>query len=83
MLSKSHSNCQERYFPGNPFPEGLSGEQAENFLERGLTDGSQTDDVVSVKMDTTIAQELKPIQKQIYFDKSMGARGGIWHTRRS
>lgn len=57
----------------NPFPEGLSGEQAQKFLDRGLRDGSKSDDVVPVSMTKKQAGSLKPIQKQIYFDKSMGA----------
>lgn len=59
--------------PTNPFPEGLSGEDAEEFLDAGLRDGSESDDPVPTKMDDVKAKNLNPIQKQIYFDKSMGA----------
>jgi hypothetical protein len=57
----------------NPFPEGLSGKEAEKFLNSGLkkNDGKDKDDVVNVSLEKTRVGDLKPIQKQIYFDKSM------------
>jgi hypothetical protein len=57
----------------NPFPEGLSGLKAKKWLEKGLKDGSKTDDVVDVSITKVAVGKLKPIQKQIYYDKSMGA----------
>jgi len=56
----------------NPFPEGLSGFEAQSFLENGLKDGSIKDDQIDVNITKVQVNELKPIQKQIYFDKSMG-----------
>lgn len=55
--------------PGNPFPEGLSGLEAENFLKNGLRDGSLKDDKIDVRITSKKVKNLKPIQKQIYFDK--------------
>lgn len=55
----------------NPFPEGLSGDQAENFLQKGLQDSNKKDDVVSVSKTKEKVGKLKPIQKQIYLDKSL------------
>lgn len=56
----------------NPFPQGLSGKEAKNFLQNGikLRDGDEKDDVVQTKMAKVALKDLKPIQKQIYFDKS-------------
>lgn len=61
--------------PSNPFPEGLRGKEAEEFLQQGLkkNDGVDPDDKVSVNKRKVQAKDLKPIQRQIYFDKSMGA----------
>ena len=59
--------------PGNPFPEGLTGEQATKWLEDGFHDGSKTDDVVKVTTANVAAKDLKPIQRQIYFDKSINS----------
>lgn len=57
----------------DPFPEGLKGFEAEDFLERGLKDGSKKDDVIGVTIKQVPVKNLKPIQKQIYFDKSVDA----------
>lgn len=59
--------------PNDPFPEGLTSSQADKFLKNGLRDGSDRDDVVSVSSVSVPASDLKPIQRQIYFDKSIGA----------
>jgi hypothetical protein len=58
----------------NPFPEGLTGKEAEFFLQAGikLHDGDK-DDKVKTSMKKVKVKDLKPIQKQIYFDKSMSA----------
>jgi len=55
----------------NPFPEGLSGERASEWLESGLAihDGSDKDDRVKVTMERVSVGDLKPIQAQIYVDK--------------
>lgn len=57
----------------NPFPEGLSGLKAKKWLELGLKDGSKTDDKIDVRITKVAVKDLKPIQRQIYFDKSMEA----------
>ena len=57
----------------NPFPEGLSGLKAKKWLELGLKDGSKEDDRIDVRITKVAVKDLKPIQKQIYFDKSMDA----------
>lgn len=59
--------------PQDPFPEGLSGEEAKDFIIRGIKDGDKEDDEIKVKIVNKIASDLKPIQKQIYFDKSIKA----------
>jgi len=70
----------------NPFPEGLSGEFAKHFLERGIKihDGSNKDDIVNVFNQKVRVGDLKPIQKQIYFDKSIAAiaQGGAEGSRK-
>ena len=57
----------------NPFPTGLSDLAANQWLKNGLRDGQKKDDMVPVKITKETVGSLKPIQKQIYFDKSMGA----------
>ena len=66
----------------DPFPTGLSGLDAKNFITNGLKDGSKKDDIVAVKIKKISVKKLKPIQKQIYYDKSMGAtiQSGISRT---
>lgn len=59
--------------PKNPFPQGLSGLEASKFMERGLKDGSIKDDQIDVNITRVKIGDLTPIQRQIYFDKSMGA----------
>lgn len=54
-----------------PFPDGLSGEQARYFLKNGLYDGEESDDKIKLSIKTIEVGKLKPIQKQIYFDKSI------------
>lgn len=55
-----------------PFPEGLTGKRAEQWLKAGLSvyDGHKTDDKINVTQGMAKVKDLKPIQKQIYFDKS-------------
>jgi len=68
--------------PKNPWPEGLGGWDAEDFVKRGLKDGSKEDDKIGVTIKRVEVGKLKPIQKQIYFDKSMGmtAKSGVKNT---
>lgn len=63
----------------NPWPHGLSGEEAVDFLQRGLKDGSKKDDIISVSNKKIKIGKLKPIQKQIYLDKAIDniARTGV------
>ena len=72
--------------PKDPFPEGLSGESARKFLEAGLKihDGSEKDDKVKVSSGKVAVKKLKPIQKQIYFDKSIEnlAQFGVKDSRK-
>lgn len=58
----------------NPFPQGLAGGQAEKWLKAGLPQYDKTnlkDDMVKVTKSKVPVGRLKPIQKQIYFDKSI------------
>ena len=68
----------------NPFPEGLSGSEAKEWLQSGLEvyDGERKDDEVSVRLIKVKVSDLKPIQEQIYFDKSMDsvAKNGVEGT---
>jgi len=57
----------------NPFPEGLSGQMAKDWLENGLKDGDKKDDVVNASMKKFTVSDLIPIQQQVYFDKSISA----------
>lgn len=59
--------------PKNPFPQGLSGKDAENFLKGGLKihDGNDKDDVVKVTRTKIQVDKLDPIQQQIYLDKAI------------
>lgn len=56
---------------GNPFPEGLSGKQAKAFLQKGFKDGEIDDDIVNASVKKYPIGKLKPIQRQIYTDKSL------------
>jgi len=57
----------------HPFPKGLTQQTGHQWLENGLKrhDGSIKDDIVKVKMEQVTVGSLHPIQKQIYFDKSI------------
>lgn len=57
----------------DPFPEGLSGFQAKDFLERGKKDGADDDDQIKYSLKMVPVGRLNPIQKQVYFDKSIDA----------
>lgn len=61
----------------NPFPEGLSGSEAKEWLQSGLKvyDGDARDDVVPLQLTSVKAKDLRPIQEQIYFDKSIETIG--------
>lgn len=71
--------------PNDPFPQGLDTQTGKEWVTGGLAknDGDAKDDVVKVKMKSVAVGQLKPIQKQIYFDKSIknvakfGAKGTI------
>jgi hypothetical protein len=57
----------------NPFPTGLSGLDAKKWMELGLQDGDEEDDKIDVNISKVRVSVLKPIQKQIYFDKAADA----------
>lgn len=58
-----------------PFPGGLSGDRAAQWLKNGLSlyDGDSKDDRVNVVTRHVPVGTLNPIQKQIYFDKSIAS----------
>lgn len=69
----------------NPFPQGLSGERAKEFVKNGLFDGDNKDDKVNVTEKKSRVGDLKPIQKQIYLSKSLGRavkEGGLEKSRK-
>ena len=72
---------EDKSLSKSPFPEGLKGKKAKLWLENGLKkhDGDADDDKVKVAIKKVKVGDLKPIQKQIYYDKSMGltAEAGI------
>lgn len=53
----------------NPYPEGLDGEEAREWLQLGHMDGDLKDDVINTSIEKIPAEDLFPIQKQVYFDK--------------
>ena len=59
-----------------PFPDGLKGEEAKQWLQNGLKkfDGSTKDDKITIKEKNIEVDELKPIQEQMYFDKVIKKR---------
>lgn len=69
----------------DPYPQGLSGKDAEKWLNAGLKkyDGDKQDDVVRTQMTKLPVGQLKPIQQQVYFDKSIDntAKSGASGTR--
>ena len=73
--------------PANPFPEGLTGQQAQHFLRNGaprFDHAGADDDRVSVMPLRLEIGRLKPIQRQIYLDKVMPhtAKNGAEDTLR-
>lgn len=57
------------YLP-NPFPQFLSGQKAKEFLSAGWKDGVIDDDKVKVSQKRVSVEDLKPIQREVYMDKS-------------
>ena len=59
--------------PDDPFPQGLDKETGKKWVNGGLAknDGDKDDDKVNVKIKKIAVGKLKPIQSQIYFDKSI------------
>jgi len=57
--------------PNDPFPQGLDTKIGKQWVTHGLRDGDKDDDKVDVKIRSVSVGNLKPIQKQIYFDKSI------------
>ena len=72
--------------PKDPFPKGLSGVKAQEWLNNGLEpkDGEWPDDKVKATLKTVPVGKLKPIQKQIYADKSIGMTidSGVDNTKK-
>ena len=59
--------------PDDPFPQGLDKTIGKKWVSGGLAknDGDAKDDIVDVKIKQVAVGSLKPIQSQIYFDKSI------------
>ena len=59
--------------PDDPFPQGLDKTIGKKWVSGGLAknDGNAKDDIVDVKIKQVAVGNLKPIQSQIYFDKSI------------
>jgi len=81
VLSKGEIDLKAPFASKNdekdPFPTGLdrNSDKAKVWLDSGLKvhDGSSNDDKVKAKIEMVTIKDLKPIQKQIYFDKSITA----------
>jgi hypothetical protein len=64
--------------PGNPFPQGLSGDEARKWRLAGLRDGDNMDDRVSTSNQQIPVGRLQPTQKEIYYGvciSKLGAAG--------
>ena len=59
--------------PDDPYPQGLNKKTGDVWVSSGLakSDGDPKDDVVKVSSQSIAVGNLKPIQAQIYFDKSI------------
>ena len=59
--------------PDDPYPQGLNRKTGDVWVSSGLakSDGDPKDDVVKVSSQSIAVGNLKPIQAQIYFDKSI------------
>lgn len=83
-LEKGFLDVMKPFAVKGGFPEKLSGKAAEQWLKNGLPefDGHSSDDRVSVEYRRVTVGDLKPIQKQIYLDKSLGglAKGTLEST---
>ena len=70
----------------DPFPQGLDKGTGKSWLKSGIkrNDGDAKDDVVNVKIKKVSVGNLKPIQAQIYFDKSIAkaSRDGVESSRK-
>ena len=65
--------------PDNPFPQGLDVKKGKHWVTHGMAmfDGDAKDDVVSAKFGQESVGNLKPIQAQIYFDKSIAKMADV------
>jgi len=59
--------------PDDPYPDGLNKQTGKMWVNGGLAknDGDAKDDIVNVSSESIAVGNLKPIQAQIYFDKSI------------
>tara|TARA_Y100000591_G_scaffold58075_1_gene46564 strand:- start:170 stop:919 length:750 start_codon:yes stop_codon:yes gene_type:complete len=59
--------------PDDPYPDGLDKKTGQVWVTSGLkkNDGDAKDDIVKVSNEKIAVGNLKPIQAQIYFDKSI------------
>ena len=72
--------------PDDPFPQGLNRQTGKIWMRSGLpkADGDPKDDIVKVTNESIAVGNLKPIQAQIYFDKSIAkaSRDGVESSRK-
>lgn len=88
-LQQGFIDISKPFAPGtnsrNPFPAGLKGDEAKQWLQNGLAkfDGNPSDDRIKVQNRRIPVGNLKPIQKQIYVDKALAAlaRGTLSSTK--
>ena len=57
--------------PNEKFPKTLNAKTGKMWLTAGEKDGNKSDDNIPVKNKKVKVSELRPIQQQIYFDKSL------------
>lgn len=79
-LKNGYIDVAEPFKPShadNPFPEGLTGSEAKEWLESGLQkyDGESRDDRVDMNLTSVAVNKMIPIQEQIYFDESIDMIG--------
>lgn len=83
VLTKGKIDIEKPYAPTTDpddlFPKGLTGQEAAEFLERGLKDNVKSDDIIKVSLRVEKIKDLIPVQAQIYLDKCIPriAKNGI------
>ena len=70
LLEKGLLDVKPPWTDKNSFPQFLNGSEAVAFTKKGLMDGDLKDDKIKVKACKVKVSDLKPIQQEVYMDKS-------------